>query len=401
MIKLAGTGKGYQLTRNFAVVCLVVLSAVGAAISKLNLDEAEGRLAIMAEHHNIDLAKVLATTLWPRYGEFIDHAQSRGADAIRSAPETAALAKEVSAMMRGMQMVKVKIYDLSGYTVFSTDPAQIGADYSANPRFLSALKTGSTSALDFRATFGTPDGTLSNIWVLSSYIPFTAGKGQEWAGVFEIYTDVTALHAATRQSLLRETLVVCLGFLSIFALLLVVVWRADRTIARTQARNLALTASTARAESASRAKSEFLANMSHELRTPLNAIIGFSEIIHQQTMGPIGNATYAGYAGDIRDAGQHLLATINDVLDLARVESGRMDIVNETFDARAAVDRVVNMLRDRAAAKQHELKFNRPSESLTIEGDEHKVMQVLINLIGNAIREALNKLQFEIRRVIL
>ena len=386
MVPQTDMAKGYRLTRNFAMVCLVVLVTAGAAIAKLNLDEAERRLVTMTEHHNIDLAKVLAATVWPRYGEFIDHAQPRGVDAIRQAPETAALAADARAMMHGMQMIKVKIYNLSGFTVFSTDPAQIGGDYSTNDRFLSALRTGASSALEFRTTFATPDGPRTNLWVLSSYIPFTTDIHNRQAGVFEIYMDVTALHAATRQSMIHGTIVVGLGFLVIFVLLVIVVWHSDRVIARTQAHNLALTASHARAEAASQAKSEFLANMSHELRTPLNAIIGFAEIIHQQTMGPIGNAAYADYAGDIRDAGQHLLATINDVLDLARVESGKMTIANETFDARATVDRVVNMLRDQAAAKHHKLEFDRSSEPLAIDGDEHKVRQVLINLIGNAVK---------------
>ena len=386
MFNLADARKGYRLTRNFAVVCFIVLVAAGGVIAKLNLDEAEARLVAMAEHHNIDLAKVLASTLWPRHGAFIAQAQPRGADAIRMAPETAVLSAEALAMMRGMKMIKVKIYNPSGFTVFSTDAAQIGGDYSTNPRFLSALKSGAASELEFRKTFAAPNGPLANIWILSSYIPFTDGTGDTWAGVFEIYMDVTELHAATHQSMVHETIVVALGFFIIFVLLLVVVWRADRIIARSQARNLALTASTARAESASQAKSEFLANMSHELRTPLNAIIGFSEIIHNETMGPVGNPTYANYAGDIRDAGQHLLATINDVLDLARVESGRMVVARAPFDARETVDRVVKLLSDQAVAKKHSLAFDLASEPLTIDGDEHKVQQVLINLLSNAIK---------------
>jgi len=186
--------------------------------------------------------------------------------------------------------------------------------------------------------------------------------------------------------MMHEFIVVGLGFLVIFVLLVVMVWHADRVIARTQAHNLALTASNVRVEAASQAKSEFLANMSHELRTPLNAIIGFAEIISTETMGPIGTPAYVGYAGDIRDAGRHLLAIINDVLDLARVESGRMDVVRAPFDARKTVVSVVEMLQNQAAAKRHTLTTDRAAEPLIIEGDEHKVRQVLINLISNAVK---------------
>ena len=386
MVPQTDMAKGYRLTRNFAMVCLVVLVTAGAAIAKLNLDEAERRLVTMTEHHNIDLAKVLAATLWPRYGEFIDHAQPRGVDAIRQAPETAALAADARAMMHGMQMIKVKIYNLSGFTVFSTDPAQIGGDYSTNDRFLSALRTGASSALEFRTTFATPDGPRTNLWVLSSYIPFTTDIHNRQAGVFEIYMDVTALHAATRQSMIHGTIVVGLGFLVIFMLLVIVVWHSDRVIARTQAHNLALTASHARAEAASQAKSEFLANMSHELRTPLNAIIGFAEIIGAETMGPIGTPAYTSYANDIRDSGRHLLAIINDVLDLARVESGRMDVVRAPFDARKTIESVVETLQDQAAAKRHTLAASPVAEPLVIEGDERKLQHVLFCLISNAVK---------------
>lgn len=386
MVRRTDVAKGYRLTRNFAAVCLIVLVAAGAAIAKLNLDEAERRLVALTEYHNIDLAKVLASTLWPRYGEFIHRARPLGVDAIRNAPETAALSADVLAMMHGMQMIKVKIYDPTGFTVFSTDPAQIGGDYSANGRFIAALRTGTSSMLEFRPTFAAPDGPRANLWVLSSYIPFTANDRNEQAGVFEIYMDVSAIHAATRQSMMHEILVVGFGFLVIFVLLVVVVWHADRVIARTQAHNLALTASHARAEAASQAKSEFLANMSHELRTPLNAIIGFAEIIGAETMGPIGTPAYTGYANDIRDSGRHLLAVINDVLDLARVESGLMDIVRAPFDARKTVASVVETLHDQAAAKRHTLAAGPAAEPLVIEGDEGKLRQVLIHLISNAVK---------------
>src|SRR4029077_21228401 len=97
----------------------------------------------------------------------------------------------------------------------------------------------------------------------------------------------------------------------------------------------------AEAETANRAKSEFLANMSHELRTPLNAIIGFAELMHQETFGALGSPKYAGYCSDIRQSGQYLLGVISDVLDMSRLESGRVRLQRTDFEIDAAVGAAV------------------------------------------------------------
>jgi signal transduction histidine kinase len=189
-----------------------------------------------------------------------------------------------------------------------------------------------------------------------------------------------------RESLLHQVLVSGVAFFAVFALLLVVVWRSQKAIAREQARSLALASNVARAEAASRAKSEFLANMSHELRTPLNAIIGFSEMIKTETKGPLGTPVYKDYAGDICGAGQHLLAIINDVLDLVRIESGHINIAGAPFDGRETASVVLKLVQSQAVAKGHRLVLQSPSEPLIIQGDEHKTRQILINLVSNALK---------------
>jgi signal transduction histidine kinase len=376
--------QGYRLTRNFAVVCVLVLAAAGAIMDKLTLDEANSRLVTMAEAHNRDLAQLLSAALWPRYGLFVNEARELGADGIRESAEAAALMAEAKAMMTGMQMIKVKLYDLSGFTVFSTDFSQIGGDYSDNPRFRAALDTGASSQLEFRARFEAPDGTREDLWLLSSYIPIRDAS-QNVGGVFEIYTDVTDLRAAMWESLLNHVLVSGITLLMVFLLLLIVVWRAGRTIAREQARNLMLTASAARAEAASRAKSEFLANMSHELRTPLNAIIGFSEMIKSEIAGPLA-AAYKDYSADICDAGQHLLAVINDVLELTRAETGHIEVSRTAFDARDTAGAVVKLLQGPAAAKGHTISLECAAQPVVVDGDEPKTRQILINIVSNAVK---------------
>jgi two-component system cell cycle sensor histidine kinase PleC len=142
----------------------------------------------------------------------------------------------------------------------------------------------------------------------------------------------------------------------------------------------------ARAERASQAKSVFLANMSHELRTPLNAINGFSEMLVHQVYGPLGDERYKGYAEDILRSGQHLLDMINDVLDMAKIEAGKMQITPRPIDASDAVDSAVRMIRRRAADKQVALTFDPDDDLPEINGDQLAIKQMTLNLISNAIK---------------
>ncbi|HXZ01976.1 MAG TPA: ATP-binding protein [Stellaceae bacterium] len=139
------------------------------------------------------------------------------------------------------------------------------------------------------------------------------------------------------------------------------------------------------AETASRAKSEFLANMSHELRTPLNAILGFAEIIRDRLLGPVADR-YAEYAQDIYSSGTHLLGIINDILDLSKVEAGRLELVEEIVDIQSIVKSVVLLLRERVATAGLTLKVELPDALLLLRADERKLKQVLMNLLSNAVK---------------
>jgi signal transduction histidine kinase len=138
-------------------------------------------------------------------------------------------------------------------------------------------------------------------------------------------------------------------------------------------------------ETASRHKSEFLANMSHELRTPLNAIIGFSEVLSQQMFGE-QNAKQLEYLDDITSSGRHLLALINDILDLSKVEAGQMQLQPSEFSVREALESALTMVRERATRQGIELTLDLQLDDDVIEADERKVKQVLFNLLSNAVK---------------
>jgi signal transduction histidine kinase len=138
-------------------------------------------------------------------------------------------------------------------------------------------------------------------------------------------------------------------------------------------------------ETASRHKSEFLANMSHELRTPLNAIIGFSQVLKQQMFGEL-NAAQAEYVDDVLSSGEHLLDLINDILDLAKVEAGRMELQPTTFALPGLLDNAMSMVRERATRQGVSLTTQTDPSVGLIEGDERKVKQILFNLLSNAVK---------------
>jgi signal transduction histidine kinase len=138
-------------------------------------------------------------------------------------------------------------------------------------------------------------------------------------------------------------------------------------------------------ETASRHKSDFLATMSHELRTPLNAIIGFSEVLHEQMFGEL-NERQLAYVDDIRAAGQHQLSLINDVLDLAKIEAGRMELELSEVALPAVLRSAVSMHAERAKQAGIELGLKTEPEEITITADERRVRQIVFNLVSNAVK---------------
>jgi len=140
------------------------------------------------------------------------------------------------------------------------------------------------------------------------------------------------------------------------------------------------------AEMANRAKSQFLANVSHELRTPLNAIIGFSEVMKDELMGPLGATIYKEYSGDIHESGRHLLAIINDILDLSRVESGQATLNEGEIEVPHMIDACLILIRGKANAGALTVSTDIAPRLPAIIGDERLLKQALLNLLSNAVK---------------
>ncbi|SDE06001.1 chemotaxis protein CheB [Rhodospira trueperi] len=140
------------------------------------------------------------------------------------------------------------------------------------------------------------------------------------------------------------------------------------------------------AEEANRAKSDFLANMSHELRTPLNAILGFSEILSNELLGEILNREYKEYSRIIHESGQHLLSLINDILDLSKIESGRIELHEEPVDLYQTMDTVLRLVGERARNADIKVILDLPPDLPRLLADATGVKRVLINLLTNSIK---------------
>lgn len=139
-----------------------------------------------------------------------------------------------------------------------------------------------------------------------------------------------------------------------------------------------------RAQEANRTKSQFLAHMSHELRTPLNAILGFSDMMREQVLGPIGTHTYVTYANDIHTSGEHLLSLINDLLDIAKIEAGKHELDEEPVDIRATIESSIRLFSHRLIRRKISTSIQIMDGAKTLICDRRSLSQMLFNLISNA-----------------
>lgn len=159
-----------------------------------------------------------------------------------------------------------------------------------------------------------------------------------------------------------------------------------RDISLRKAQEDELTRARDEAESASRAKTQFLANMSHELRTPLNAVIGFSEILNRELFGALGEQRYRDYARMIHESGEHLLHVVNDILDMSKIEAGKLKLVKEPFDVTSLIASCTEVMRHAADAKRLSLVTDVEPVMLELVADKRACKQMLLNVISNAIK---------------
>jgi two-component system cell cycle sensor histidine kinase PleC len=233
---------------------------------------------------------------------------------------------------------------------------------------------------------------VSVITALASTLPSAAV-----AGTVPITLTLAALYISRGDFLFLVLAIMALGAQFFFlvlasrlysATLAMLEYRAEKDllIAEMETAKSISDESRRRAEEANLAKSRFLATMSHELRTPLNAILGFSEIIKNEILGPIGNESYKDYLGDIHSSGQHLLNLINEILDLSRIEAGRYELHEEPVNLAEVVDECRHLMQLKAKAKGILMTTQYERGLPKLWADDRAVRQITLNLLSNAIK---------------
>src|SRR5688572_207076 len=262
-----------------------------------------------------------------------------------------------------------------------------GGEGGFNDGFQTAIKGDVKSEIEFEHRINIFDRVITDRQTVSSYIPiYDSDDHRRPVAVFEIYDDITELLAQFRESQIRIGTFLGSVLLLIYASLVMMVVRSELVARRNQEARVRMADAAARADAASTAKSEFLANMSHELRTPLNAIVGFSEVMKDGLLGPVTPRPYAEYVRHIWVAASHLTDIIGNILDLSKIDAGKVTVEKSRVALPETILLVCGMMHDKASKRGITLTQDIEPGIDAIVTDAVKLRQILLNLLSNAIK---------------
>ncbi len=409
----------FRLVRFFLGTSAVAVVALALAFFLYHQNEVE-RLIEQAEQQNVELARSFVNTIWPRFSSYVMSASKLDRNDEQAGREIRAIGQAIKAVSAGLPVLKVKIYDLEGLTVYSSNAADI-AEYKANnPGFFSAAQEGKpASKLTYRDTISSFEGTVQDRDLVESYLPIQRAGGPV-EGVFELYRDVTPLMADIQ----RSTINLVIGFLPVAALLygmlFLAVRRADRTIKRqhvditekntaleqarhelelrVQERTRALTEEIAerrRVEDEAQRHRDELAHvgrvsmigematsLAHELNQPLTVISGCAQFcINSLRSG-------AGRAEKLLDAMEQTVEQAdraNSIIRRVRDFIHKENPERRAVDVNDLIDGIADLLRLDAREYDAELRLDLTPSALPVVADPIQIQQVIVNLAHNGI----------------
>jgi two-component system, cell cycle sensor histidine kinase PleC len=372
--------RNWPLSKRFAVLSGPLLIGAGLLIATMNhvwfLDSIERT----AERNNVALARVLSNVVWPEFeSQVLAHDSSND--------WRASLTREVASLLRHTTIVKIKLYRSDGSVAYSTDPTEDEPEAEGSDGFNAAIKGEVKSEIEFENAINASNRIVTDRHTVSSYIPiYDADNPRKVVAVFEIYDDITSLLVQFRDSETRTGLFLGSVLLLIYACLVMMVVRSELLAKRHHEAGLRMADEAARADAASTAKSEFLANMSHELRTPLNAIVGFSEVMKEGLLGPVTPRPYSEYVRHIWVAASHLTDIIGNILDLSKIDAGKVSVEKSRVALPETILLVSGMMHDKASKRGITLTQEIEPGLDTMITDPVKLRQILLNLLSNAIK---------------
>ena len=222
--------KKFRLTRAFSIVSLIGIVVVSIIMTHIHQSVSINSLLQVQNEANIDLARAFSNSIWKKYVKFFDESSNIPNDELINQSEIIELAYDLKRQMKGVRVVKIKIYNKNGLTVFSTEASQIGEDKSKNPGFMSAMQGKVINEITFRNKFNAFDMIIEDRNLLASYIPVRYGPKNEIVAVFELYSDITTLLNEIDNAELRTVALGSFLMLVLYAFLLIYVRRADLII---------------------------------------------------------------------------------------------------------------------------------------------------------------------------
>ena len=351
------------------------------------------------EQQNIAVIEGFTRNIWCKYEPSFRALATQPAATWQADPEFAKFSRISKTILVSAAAFKINFYPTSKEQILTTNEIDIPpGNKEKEQNSLTRSFAGDNNSIFLPSVkYSDKSGEIIKRSFVKSYIlldtkncesPGTQAspEGNPLKVAVEIYTDVTK----PWQELHIFQLAINIGIITTFLLLYLALFltskKAEKIINTQHEEKLKLEKAKTSAEMQNQQKSMFLANVSHELRTPLNAIIGFSDIIKDEVMGPIGHPQYKEYINDINSSGVHLLSLINDILDYSKAEARKLEVEFVDIDATKIAHSCLRLVEPRAKEAKVNLVEHTPDKHIILSADPKRMKQVILNLLSNSIK---------------